>query len=117
MSGDRHLRFLIAAFLLAASLLTCGREPAPKAGTHTVARLPGAAIDGYLLWIPEDYDPSRTWPVLLALGNAGWAEQPGAERSLAGPARVVETVDREEIAFIRRKFLILSPRFVGGSSG
>ena len=111
MSADRHLRILIAVFLLAVSLLSCGGEPAPKAGTHTVVRLPGAVIDGYLIWIPEEYDPSRTWPVLLALGEAGWREEPSSEEFLVGPSRVVETVDREDLAFLRRRFLILSPRF------
>ncbi|MBN1827158.1 MAG: hypothetical protein JW958_12950 [Candidatus Eisenbacteria bacterium] len=113
MRTDPHLRFFITAILCAACLFSCDREPSPKAGTHTMTWLPGESIDGYLLWIPEGYDRSRSWPLLLALREAGWWGGRSGGDIISGPARVVETMDRKDLAFLRRDFLILSPRFTG----
>jgi predicted peptidase len=100
-------KYSLSAFLF----LTCAIVlSAQKSDGHFITReINHPAIDGYTLWIPDNFNNSDKWPLIYSLHSA--AEVGGSiELSLDhGPALAIRNGSAEVRDYLKSRFLVLSP--------
>lgn len=108
---------LAAAALLASSAAAAGPElpvPAGVAGEFVTVPLDDPAVDGYSLRLPDGYDPSRTYPLLLSLHSSGQVGGPVEEALCHGPPSVIRRLPETCPESLRRNFILVSPHLTEG---
>lgn len=67
-TGGRGVSSPVSVFLIAA--LLAGQDPAPKTGGPFAVDLARPSTT-YWCWVPSEYQPDRTWPLMVLLHGAG----------------------------------------------
>jgi len=82
---------IVCSLLLAVSLLSCR-----TAGEHQTGFLDRSVVVGgttypYVVYLPRDYDGSRSWPVILFLHGAGERGSDGHRATQIGVAKAIRS--------------------------
>ncbi len=111
------LSLLAAAFVLLTSQAPLPANPDPgipsQGEFRTVSRA-GDAVDGYVVRLPDDYDPSRRYPLLLSLHSSGQTGGPIEEGLFHGPPGALRRNAGGELDTLRRGFILLCPHLSEG---
>jgi predicted peptidase len=78
--------------LLAMTVRGLSQEPQPGKQVEQSLEIPGQAAVGYLLYLPEDYDPQsdQKWPLMLFLHGRGESNGPLSLVAKWGPPQLVQ---------------------------
>lgn len=107
----------IAAALLVVPVSAEGPEPRSPAGTageFITMCMDDPAVDGYSLRLPDGYDPSRLYPLLLSLHSSGQVGGSVEESLFHGPPSVIRRFPETCPESLRRDFILVSPHLTDG---
>lgn len=108
---------LAAAAFLAVFAAAEGQESPASAGTagdFVTVPVDDPAVDGYSLRLPDGYDPSRLYPLLLSLHSSGQVGGSVEEALFHGPPSVIRRFPDTCPESLRRDFILVSPHLKEG---
>ncbi len=86
---------------------------APKPGKQVLITdgLSGTLIDGYWVYLPKDFDESKSYPVILFLSGGAGVSSHKADAKGEGPAKfaIQETIDPILNTMLQDSFIIINP--------
>lgn len=86
--------------------------PAPGTATFITQGIPGKNIMGYWLFLPEKYNTSPAWPILIFLHGGGAGENPDINRvKRFGPLKYVvgDSLSNHKLTNLLKGFVIICP--------
>ncbi len=102
------MRKLISTILLVLFLGSC--EDKPSAGQQVFISTGKTVIDGYWVYLPENYDPKKSYPLILFLqGGAGVSNDIYSTKN-DGPSKFA----LQDIPIVKDSFIILNPHMKVG---
>ena len=81
---------IISSFVLVFSAVTLGDEPAPGKQVEQKLELSDDRSIDFLLYLPEDYEPTKEYPFILFLHDRGESKGPLSIVKKWGPPRLIE---------------------------
>lgn len=115
-------------FLLIASIGTLNASPSgpgafplvpgadlkdARPGTFTLFEMADEAVDGYIVWLPVDFDLARRYPVIMSLHSSGQTGQSVETALLHGPGKALVDPD-PRFDPLRSSFIIIFPHLCDG---
>lgn len=109
-------------FLSLASFPSKGQYSAgdtPQAGKQVNIRegLVGDVIDNYWIYLPRNFDDSKSWPMILFLQGGNGISPDSSTSKVSGPARFALADNKDKLldSYVKDSFIIINPHMRPGS--
>ncbi len=108
-----RLALILTLATIALPMAAAAPGGSPRPASYTVVSMDDEALDGYIVWTPAGYDPSREYPVILSIHSSG--ETGGTVRTalVHGPGAALKNPDSRFDA-LRSSFVIVFPHLKEG---
>ena len=110
LSGNRSKTWIIV--LVSFLVLNCNLN-SPKPGKQVLITdgLSGNLIDGYWVYLPKNFDETKSYPVILFLSGGAGVSSNKIDAKGEGPAKfaVQETIDPVLNTILQDSFIIINP--------
>ena len=113
---------LVSLVLSAASFPSYGQglagdTPQPGKQVNINKGLVGDVIDNYWIYLPRDFDKSRSWPIILFLQGGNGISPDSTTSKVSGPARFALADNKDKLldSYVKDSFIIINPHMRPGS--
>ncbi|MBU0927404.1 MAG: hypothetical protein KKA67_06620 [Spirochaetes bacterium] len=113
MAGRASSAAVLAVFAAVLAAGIASAAPLARPGGFSLTAMDDEAMDGYIVWAPVGYDPSKAYPVILSIHSSG--ETGGTVRTalVHGPGRALKDPSPRFDA-LRSSFIIVFPHLKEG---
>jgi predicted peptidase len=113
---------LVSLFISLASFpsqgqYTAGNTPQPGKQVNIREGLVGDVIDNYWIYLPRNFEKSRSWPMILFLQGGNGISPDSTTSKVSGPARFALADNKDKLldSYVKDSFIIINPHMRPGS--